>query len=113
MLDTPRIIWMNTLSEMDIDVDASHGIHSDKRGQTGGCIKTGSGVIHSRSSKQRINTLSWCETELVGSTEYLPFSIWLLYFLEHQGYKIKKTQLHQDNQNTIKLLKNGRRSCGK
>ena len=69
-LDTSRVISMNTLSEMDIYIDASHGIHNDKCGQTGGCIKMGLGVIHSRSSKQRINTLSSYETELVENTEY-------------------------------------------
>jgi len=112
-LDIPRVISMDTLNEMDIYVDASHGIHDDKRGQTGGCTKMGTGVLHSRSSKQRINTLSSCETELVGNSEYLPYSIWLLYFLENQGYKVKKVRLQQDNQSTIKMLKNGRRSCGK
>jgi len=112
-IDLPRVVSMSDLSEMDIYIDASHGAHNDKRGQTGGCISVGTGVLHSRSSKQRINTLSSCETELVGGSEYLPYGIWLLYFMEAQGYRMKKRVLHQDNQSTIKMLENGRRSCGK
>jgi len=112
-LDLPRIVSMESLHEMNIYIDASHGAHMDKRGQTGGCIQMGTGVLHSRSSKQHLNTLSSCETELVGSSEYLPYGVWLMYFLESQGYKIEKKYLHQDNQTTIKIMKNGRRSCGK
>jgi len=112
-LTLPRIVSMSDLSEMEMYIDASHGAHEDMKGQTGGCVKVGSGVLHSRSSKQRLNTLSSCETELVGDSEYLPYCVWLLYFMESQGYKMKKRVLHQDNQSTIKMLKNGRRSCGK
>ena len=73
----------------------------------------GIGVIHSRSTKQKINTKSSCETELVGTSNYLPYAIWLMYFLNAQGYHVKKKILYQDNQSTIKLLKNGRKSAGK
>ena len=47
---------------MSIYVDASHASHNDARGQTGGCIVMGDGVIHSGSTKQKINTKSSTET---------------------------------------------------
>ena len=43
---------MDTLNKMDIYIDASHGVHDDRRGQTDGCVQMGSEVLHSRSSKQ-------------------------------------------------------------
>jgi len=73
----------------------------------------GTGVIHSRSSKQKINTKSSCESALVGASDYLPYAIWFTYFLKSQGYEIKKKIFFQDNQSTIKLLKNGKKSAGK
>ena len=49
----PRILPLQSFAEMLIYVDASHASHDDARGQTGGCITMGTGVIHSRSSKQK------------------------------------------------------------
>ena len=112
-LDLPRVISLRNFGLMDIFVDASHASHDNMRGHTGGCVSVGKGVIHGRSSKQRINTRSSTETELVGVSDYLPYPIWMLYFLQHQGYFIDKTRLMQDNQSTMKILKNGKKSCGK
>ena len=94
-------------------VDASHGVHHDFRGHTGGCVSMGSGLVHSRSSKQTLNTKSSTETELVGGSDFLPYAIWLVYFFEAQGYSLKKRIFHQDNQSTIKMLNNGKKSAGK
>ena len=85
------------------------------RGQTGGCVRFGLGVlVHCRSNKQNLNSKSSTETELIGNSDYyLPYPIWLVYFMEHQGYEVKRKLLHQDNQSTIRMLKNGKKSCGK
>jgi len=112
-IDMERIVSMKLLGEFDIFIDASHGAHWDKKGQTGGCVSVGSGVIHARSNKQNINTKSSTETELVGNSDYLTYPIWIIRFLEAQGCRISKKTLHQDNESTIKLLKNGTKSCGK
>ena len=58
------------------------------RGHTGGAISMGYGIIHGKSSKQKINTKSSTESELVGMAEYIPYNLWLLMFLEAQGYGI-------------------------
>lgn len=78
-----------------------------------GCTTMGTGVLHGRSSKQKLNTKSSTETELVGGSDYLPFPIWQIQFMKAQGYEIKEKILHQDNQSTIKMLTNGRKSAGK
>ena len=99
--------------QMDIYVDASHACHEDMRGQTGGCIVMGKGVVHARSSKQTINSKSSTETELIGGSDYLPYALWHIYFLRSQGYEIDCKILYQDNESTIKLLNNGKQSSGK
>ena len=92
-------------------VDAAYAVHPDMRSHTGGTMSFGTGVIHTRSSKQKLNTKSSTGAELVGVSEYLPYHIWLLNFLQHQGYNIKNKILYQDNQSAIKMEKNGRNSC--
>jgi len=112
-IDLCRTISMSSFYKMQIFVDASHAVHHDMRSHTGGCVSMGFGVIHSRSAKQTLNSRSSTESELIGSSDYLPYVVWLLYFFESQGYRIKKKLFHQDNQSTIRILKNGKKSGGK
>jgi len=107
-----RIVSITNFERMDIYIDASHGAHDDFRGQTGGCITMGDGILHGRSSKQTLNSKSSTESELIGVSDYMPYPIWLINFYGDQGYKIVKTVLQQDNESTIKMLTNGRKSCG-
>jgi len=92
-MDLPRIFSLENFSEMAIYVDAAHASHDDSRGHTGGCVVMGEGVLHSGSHRQSINTKSSTETELVGTSDYLPYGIWLLYFMQAQGYRIEKKTL--------------------
>ena len=52
----------------------------------------GIGILHGKASKQKINVKSSTEREIVGLSEYLPYTLWMGYFLEAQGYKIKRVQ---------------------
>ena len=61
--------------------------------------------------KQKLNTKSSTETEIVAVSKYLPYNIWLLMFLKEQGHNLMANTLFQDNQSAIKLEKNGRNSC--
>ena len=98
---------------MNIFIDASHACHENMRGQTGGCITMGKGVLHAQSSKQTQNSKSSTKTELIGSSDYLPYALWYIYFSRSQGHEIKYTILYQDSKSTIKLLKNGKQSSEK
>ena len=69
------------------------------------------GALHTKSTKQKLNTKSSTEAELVGVSEYLPYHIWLINFLEHQGYKMKEKLLFQQNESTIRMEVNSRNSC--
>jgi hypothetical protein len=63
--------------------------------------------------KQKLNTKSSTEAEVVGVSDFLPNLIWARMFLEHQGYEIDKNLLYQDNQSAIKIETNASKSCSK
>ena len=72
----------------------------------------GHGIINSKSSKQKINTKSSTEAELVGASDFISHTMWTDWFLKGQGYVVKSNIFYQDNQSAILLEKNGRNSCG-
>jgi hypothetical protein len=93
-------------------IDASFAVHPDMRSHTGGITSFGTGGIICKSSKQKLNTKSSTESELVGASDYLPNTLWIKMFMEAQGYPISECFFEQDNESAIKLEKNGRSSCG-
>ena len=104
-----RIMGMND-THMYTWVDTSYGIHRDLKGHNGGTVSLGHGVTLHGCSKQKINTKSSTESEIVGASDFLPTTIWAKYFLEAQGYKVARNVFFQDNMSAIKMLKNGRAS---
>jgi hypothetical protein len=66
-------------------VDTSYGAHHHMRSQTGGTMSMGTGAPHSTSKKQKLNTKSSTEAELVGIDDVLPQALWTKYFLVSQG----------------------------
>ena len=109
--DDVRIIGAKSVQELYTWVDAAFAVHNNMRSQTGGAMSYGYGMIHCRSNKQKLNTKSSTVAELVGTSEYVPFSIWMALFMESQGYKLSKSILFQDNESVIKMELNGRDSC--
>ena len=81
------------------------------RGHTGKAISMGYGIVHGRLGKQKINTKSSTESELVGVSEYIPYNLWIIHFMAAQGYKIIDNIIYQDNQSAIKMETNGRTLC--
>ena len=65
------------------------------------------------SRKQKLNTRSSTEAELVGADDASQMIIWTKLFLEAQGYKVTENILYQDNKSAILLESNGRRSSSK
>ena len=111
-IDLPRIIGAENISVLQTWVDAAYAVHNDMRSHTGGIISLGHGVISSKSSKQKINTKSSTEAELVGACDFIPNTLWVKWFLEKQGYNIQTNIFYQDNQSAILLEKNGKQSSG-
>ena len=64
------------------------------------------------SRKQRLNTKSSTEAELVAVDDVSTLVLWTRLFLECQGHATTDATLHQDNKSAILLEKNGRASSG-
>jgi hypothetical protein len=94
-------------------VDALYAVHPDMQSHTGGALSLGKGVIYGTSRRQKLNTKSSTEAELVGADDMMPQMLWTLYFLEAQGYNIDDNILYQDNKSSILLETNGQGSSGK
>ena len=113
-IDDVRVIGAGSLSDIYTWIDASYAVHDNLRSHTGGAISMGydaHGIIHGKSSMQKLNVKSSTEAELVGVSEYIPYNIWLMMFLEAQGYGIKDNVIYQDNKSAILMETNGRTSC--
>ena len=83
------------------------------RSHSGGALSLGKGVMHAASRKQKLNTKSSTEAELVAVDDLMPQILWTRYFLTAQGFQVNDNILFQDNQSTMKLSKNRRASSGK
>ena len=94
-------------------VDASFAVHPDMRSHTGGVLSLGKGAIYSTSTRQKLNTKSSTEAELVGVDDVMPMILWTRQFMEGQGYVLKDNVLYQDNQSSILLENNGQQSSTK
>jgi hypothetical protein len=58
----------------------------------------GQGAITSISTKQKINTRSSTEAELVSTDDIISKVIWTKHFIEAQGHKVDQNIIHRDNQ---------------
>ena len=73
----------------------------------------GEGDVQSVSRKQKLNTRSSTESELVGVDDVATMVLWTKLFLEEQGQNIKQNIIYQDNKSAMLLEVNGRKSAGK
>ena len=73
----------------------------------------GAGALQGLSRKQKMNTRSSTEGELVGADNASVLIMWTLLFMEAQGFEIEKNILYQDNKSTILLEQNGKKSSSK
>jgi hypothetical protein len=93
-------------------IDALFAVHPDMKSHMGGTMLLGKGSVYSMSRKQRINTKSLTEAELVGVNDGMPLVIWTRNFIMAQDYKINDNVVFQDNQSAMLLEKNGRALSG-
>ena len=108
---------------MTWSVDAAFAVHEDMRSHTGACLTMGKGAMLSLSTKQKINTRSSTEAELVGVDDAMNFVVWSKLFFDWQfkDYNpseptstVGKTNvLLQDNTSAIQLERYGKRSSTK
>jgi hypothetical protein len=71
------------------------------------------GAIYSSSTRQKINTRSSTEGELVGVNDTLPQIVWTRNFLKAQCYDVGPCDVFQDSQSAMLLEKNGKASSSR
>jgi hypothetical protein len=102
--DTNTLMWY---------IDVAFAIHGDMKSHTGAVFTMGKGAIISSSTKQRVNSRSSTESELIGVDGKIAKVLRMKRFLEWQDFAVKLNIIFQDNTSSIKLEENGKGSLGK
>ena len=101
-----RLVASNPL-KIEAHIDASYGVHGDCKSHTGCMVTLGKGAVFARSVKQKINTRSSTEGELVGLSDSISVVIWIRNYLIAQGYNVAPAVVYQDNMSAMALVKAG------
>jgi hypothetical protein len=109
----PLILSANGSGILKWWVDASFMVHPNMHGHLGGGFSLGRGFPIVSSTKQKLNTQSSTDTEIVGADDFMPAIFWTHYFMKAQGYGVKDNVLFQDNKSSILLEMNGKASSSK
>lgn len=67
------------------NVDASFAVHKDMRSHTGAVLTLGQRALTSMSKKQKINTRSSTEAELIGVDDTITFIEWVQLFVNKKS----------------------------
>ena len=96
-------------------IDASYDLHSDSRGHTGivATIGKNNAPIYVRSQKQKLNTRSSTEAELVATDEGVLHLLWLILVFDFLGYPQQPVTVFQDNLSTMRVCQTGQSKSGK
>ena len=86
-------------------IDASYNLHADSRGHTGIVVTVGrnNAPIYVRSQKQKLNTRSSTEAELVAADEGVLHLLWMILVFDFLGYPQQPVTVFQDNKSTIRV----------
>ena len=71
-----RIIGANGLELLQSWADASFAIYRNMKCHMGACMSFGKGMVHHRTAKQKLNTRSSTESELVAASDYVCWTVW-------------------------------------
>jgi len=93
-----------SLDKLTWYVDGSYASHSDMRGQSGAVLLAGECAVLFRSNKQKVNTRSSTETELIAIDDSLLTIQWTKSFMKEQGYDLE-TEIKEDNRSTMLLMR--------
>jgi hypothetical protein len=99
----PLTLEADSMTGIQWWIDAAYAVHPDMKSRTGGTMTLGKGSVYSSSIRQKLNTRSSTEAELVAVNDMMmSMVLWTRMFLEEQ-----------ENESAILLEKNGQRSSSK
>jgi hypothetical protein len=104
----PLILSASSSDIINWWVDGSFPVHPKMCGHTCGGLSLGLGFPIVTSTKQKLNTRSSTETELVSVDDCMPAICWTRYFVEAQGREVREKIVYQDNRSAMLLEKNGK-----
>jgi len=84
-------------------VETLYAVQPDMRSHTGVFMSLGKGATYSESTKQKLNTKSSTEAELVAIDDEMAQVLWTRHFLVAQGEYVPTTTIYQENKSTILL----------
>jgi hypothetical protein len=93
--------------QLSIHIDASYGQHYDRKSHSGSVVQLNNSTLQAKSTKQKINTKSSAEAELVAVSDTVGQVIHLSQMLKELGYDTTPI-VFQDNKSTIELINRGR-----
>jgi hypothetical protein len=93
--------------QLSIHIDASYGQHNDRKSHSGSVVQFNGATIHAKSTKQKLNTKSSAEAELVAVSDSIGQVVHVSQLLKELGYANIPT-VYQDNKSTIELINRGR-----
>jgi len=70
-IDMPFIFAADEMNRFHTFNDVAYAVNMDRKSQTGGLVTFGRGAVHGQSTKQRLNTKSSTEGEIVSCSDYL------------------------------------------
>ena len=116
----PLVVGTDNSRRLTWNIDALFTVHPDCKSHTRACLTLRHGSILYISTKQKINTKSSTEAELVGLDDTMTFVMWMKNFFESQVQSIDMNSpltplgsdvtIEQDNTSAIQLERNGWKS---
>jgi hypothetical protein len=116
-ISIPLALGWDGTRQLRWSVGASFAVHKDMRSHTGDVLTLGQGALMSMSLKQKINTKSSTEAELLGVDDAMNFVEWIQLFVGEQIKLINEDSvlkkigcdvaIEQDYTSTIQLENNG------
>ena len=76
-------------------VDGSYAVHPNMHLQSGRCLSLGHGMAITASLKQKLNTRSSTEMELIAVDDFMSTILWTNYFLSTKEWQPIKQQAHK------------------
>ena len=94
-------------TQLTLWADASHGVHLDKRSHTGIIVELGGAPILVESSKQKMNSHSSTESELISLNDGVKRLRFVKHLTDHLQIHQDVIKVMQDNLSTIELANSG------